>query len=248
MSRKSQKPSCTELELNHLQKWSTSRTQELRLVGRAKIILLCLDGEPDNAIANELGTTPATVGKWRRRFIGFGLAGLYDSARSGKPVTYDPESTRNAVLKMLEQLPPKGQATWDGESVARAVGISPHKVWRILRKEGICLQRHRTWCVSTDPEFASKAADAIGLYLNPPENAIVFSIDEKPSIQALERVTGYVRTSNGKIAQGMKSTYVRHGTLNLFAALEVATGAVRTQITNQKRRIEFIEFMGTDSR
>lgn len=243
MARKAKRPLCSAYELGLLRAWSVSKTQEARLVERAKIILLCLDGHPDLAIAHKLGMTPITVGKWRRRFIESGLEGLYDSARSGKPATYDPLGTRSAVLKILEQKPPKGQATWDGESVAAALGISAHKVWRILRKEGICLQRHRSWCVSTDPEFASKAADVIGLYLNPPENALVFSVDEKPSIQALERSTGYVRTSNGKIAQGMKSTYVRHGTLNLFAALEVATGAIRTQITNQKRRVEFLEFM-----
>jgi len=112
-----------------------------------------------------------------------------------------------------------------------------------LRKEGICLSRQRSWCVSTDPEFSAKAADIIGLYLNPPENALVLSVDEKPSIQALERKTGYVETNSGKIVRGFKSTYKRHGTLNLFAALEVATGAIHTQITKRKRRIEFLEFM-----
>jgi transposase len=97
--------------------------------------------------------------------------------------------------------------------------------------------------VSTDPEFIPKSANIVGLYLNPPENAIVISIDEKPSIQALERSTGYVATQNGKIVQGFKSTYKRHGTLNLFAALEVATGAIHTQTTRQKRRVEFLAFM-----
>jgi transposase len=97
--------------------------------------------------------------------------------------------------------------------------------------------------VSTDPEFIPKAADIVGLYLNPPENAIVISVDEKPSIQALERSTGYIATQNGKIVQGYKSTYKRHGTLNLFAALEVATGAIHTQTTQQKRRVEFLAFM-----
>ena len=97
--------------------------------------------------------------------------------------------------------------------------------------------------MSTDPEFTAKAADIVGLYLNPPENALVISVDEKPSIQALERSTGYVETDNGKIVRGFKSTYKRHGTLNLFAALEVATGAIHTETTEKKRRIEFLEFM-----
>ncbi len=97
--------------------------------------------------------------------------------------------------------------------------------------------------MSTDPEFAAKAADIIGLYLNPPENALVVSVDEKPSIQALERSTGYVETDSGKIVREFKSTYGRHGILNLFAALEVATGAMLTQTTKLKRRAEFLEFM-----
>jgi transposase len=112
-----------------------------------------------------------------------------------------------------------------------------------LRKEGICLQRQRSWCVSTDKEFAAKAADIVGLYLNPPEKALVISVDEKPSIQALERATGYVETDNGKLVRGFKSTYKRHGTLNLFAALRVATGHIQTNVTTLKRREEFLQFM-----
>jgi transposase len=143
----------------------------------------------------------------------------------------------------LEQPPPTGQAVWDGPAVADAVNGSVHAVWRVLRKEGICLQRQRSWCVSTDKEFAVKAADIVALYLNPPEKALVISVDEKPSIQALERKTGYVETDNGKIVRAYKSTYKRHGTLNLFAALEVATGQVKTAFTQLKRREEFLQFM-----
>jgi hypothetical protein len=99
-------------------------------------------------------------------------------------------------------------------------------------KEGICLQRQRSWCVSTDKEFAAKAADIVGLYLNPPEKALVVSVDEKPSLQVLERANGYVETDNGKIVRGYKSTYKRQGTLNLFAALQVATGQIQTHTPN----------------
>jgi transposase len=123
------------------------------------------------------------------------------------------------------------------------MNTSVHAVWRLLRKEGICLSRQRSWCVSTDPEFSAKAADIIGLYLNPPEKALVLSVDEKPSIQALERATGYVQTDDGKIVRGFRNTYKRHGTLNLFAALRVATGAICTKTTARKRRVEFLEFM-----
>lgn len=243
MPRTAEKPSCNQYELGLLQSWASSQTMESRMVERAKIVLLAFDGAADTCIASALGMSSVTVGKWRRRFIASGVSGLYDAPRSGKPVVYDPDDTRRAILETLEKKPPKGQAVWDGNAVAAALGISVHKVWRVLRAEGICLQRHRSWCVSTDPEFTSKAADVVGLYLNPPQNALVLSVDEKPSIQALERPVGYVHTGSGKIVRGMKSTYKRHGTLNLFAALEVATGAIRSRITTQKRRVEFLEFM-----
>jgi transposase len=213
------------------------------MVERAKIILKSIEGQSDSSIALELGIRPNTVGMWRHRFIKQGLEGLFDLPRPGKPLKYDVVETRNSVLKLLETPPPKGQSVWDGKAVAKALGISDDKVWRILRAEGICLQRQRSWCVSTDVNFTAKAADIVGLYLNPPEDAIVISIDEKPSIQAIESPVGYVFTSNKKIVQGFKSTYARHGTLNLFAALEVATGQINTKFTEKKRRIEFLEFM-----
>jgi hypothetical protein len=116
-------------------------------------------------------------------------------------------------------------------------------VWRVLRREGIYLQRRRSWCVSTDKEFAPKAADVVGLYLNPPMNALVLGVDEKPSIQAIERASGYVETDSGKVVRAMKSTYKRRGTLNLFAALEVGTGHVHTKFTESKRREDFRGFL-----
>lgn len=235
-------PQCTETERQALEEWARSRTLEARMVERARIVLGCLDGKPVGAIAASLNVRPNTVIDWRRRFESGGIAGLRDRPRSGKPAQYTGEF-RKQVLLALEESPPKGQAVWDGPALAKHLKTSVHAIWRVLRKEGICLARQRSWCVSTDPEFAAKAADIVGLYLNPPENALVLSVDEKPSIQALERRTGYVETDNGKIVRGFKSTYKRHGTLNLFAALEIATGAVHTQTTGKKRRIEFLEFM-----
>lgn len=234
--------SCSEETRKTLESWTRSRTLESRLVERAKIIIKCLQGEPGNQIAKDLKIRPNSVSEWRRRFKEKGIAGLYDLPRSGKPVTYGDDFRRN-VLETLEQPPPVGQAVWDGPAVAKHLGATKDAVWRVLRKEGICLSRQRSWCVSTDPEFSAKAVDIVGLYLNPPEKALVLSVDEKPSIQALERATGYIETDNGKIVRGYKSTYRRHGTLNLFAALEIATGAVHTQTTQYKRRIEFLEFM-----
>ncbi len=118
-------------------------------------------------------------------------------------------------------------ALWDGPALAEALEVPVDAVWKVLRKEGINLQRHRSWCISTDANFASKAADIVGLYLAPPVNAIVLCVDEQPSIQALERKTGYITTESGKVIRAYQSTYTRHGTLNLFAALEVSTGKIQ---------------------
>jgi transposase len=189
-----------------------------------------------------MGFRPNTVGQWRRRFAEYGLDGLKDAPRPGKPPKYGAQ-LRDRLLAQLEAPPPAGLAGWDGASLASVLQVSADAVWRALRKEGIQLQRHRSWCVSTDPEFAAKAADVIGLYLNPPQTALVLSVDEKPSIQALERTRGYVHTSSGKIVRGMKSTYKRHGTVNLFAALEVATGVIRGKTTQTKKRADFQAFM-----
>ena len=127
--------------------------------------------------------------------------------------------------------------------MAATLGASVHAVWRVLRKEGIYLQRLRTWCVSTDPEFAPKAAEVVGLYLNPALNALELSVDEKLSIQAIQRTSGYVETDSGAVVRAMKSTYQRHGTLNLFAALEIASGHVYAQTTEQKKREDFRRFL-----
>jgi transposase len=212
------------------------------MVERARMILGCLEGQRVQRVARENHTRANTVIKWRQRFVARGLAGLKDAPRPGAKPIYGLDF-RNRVLALLEQPPPAGQACWDGPAVAAAPGGSVHAVWRVLRREGICLQRQRSRCVSTDKEFAAKAADIVGLYLNRPEKALVIPVDEKPSIQALERKTGYVETDHGKIVRGLKSAYKRHGTLNLFAALEVATGQVKTAVTQLKRREEFLHFM-----
>ena len=193
-------------------------------------------------VALEIGASIPTVSKWRQRFARKGLSGLRDRPRSGKPPRYG-AAFRDRVLALLEQPPPTGLSHWDGPAVAEALGASVHAVWRVLRREGIYLQRLRTWCVSTDPEFAAKAAEVVGLYLNPPLNALVISVDEKPSIQAIQRPSGYVETDSGAVVRAMKSTYKRNGTLNLFAALEIASGQVYAQTTEQKKREDFRRFL-----
>ena len=242
MPRRAPVISCTSEDVATLTQWSRSRTMEARMVERAEIVIRCVNGEPVKDIAEAMDTRPNTVIKWRDRFAKEGIGGLFDRPRAGKSPQYG-EKFRNELLATLELSPPPGQAQWDGPALAQELNASKDAVWRTLRKERICLSRQRSWCVSTDPEFAAKAADIVGLYLNPPLNALVISVDEKPSIQALERRTGYVQTDSGKVVRGYKSTYKRHGTLNLFAALEVATGAVHTQTTAKKRRVEFLAFM-----
>jgi transposase len=242
MTRVAPALSCTAEQRAELMALARSRTEEARLVERAKIVLACLEGKRNDVVGRELGVRPNTVGLWRKRFAAAGLSGLRDRARPGKTPTYGAD-LRRRLLRQLELPPPAGMASWDGASVAAALGVSDDAVWRLLRREGIQLRRRRSWCVSTDPQFAAKAADIIGLYLNPPANALVLSVDEKPTIQALERARGYVLTSSGKVVQGLKSTYKRHGTVNLFAALEVATGIIRGKTTQTKKRVDFQAFM-----
>lgn len=219
-----------------------SPTAEARAVERARIILACLEGKEIQQVAQELGVSIPTVTKWRKRFALWGVRGLQDQPRPGKPVRYD-AAFRDRVLRLLEQPPPAGMSHWDGPAVAEKLNASVYAVWRVLRREGIYLQRLRSWCVSTDKEFAPKAAEVVGLYLNPPINAVVLSVDEKPSLQAIERSSGYVETHSGAVVRGLKSTYKRHGTLNLFAALEVGTGLVHTKFTDYKKREDFLSFL-----
>lgn len=233
---------CSEEVLAQLTAWSRSRREEARLVERSRILLACLEGKEIQQVARELGASIATVRKWRGRFAAQGLEGLRDQPRSGKPPVYD-AAFRDRVLALLEQPPPAGLSHWDGRTVAQQLGASVHAVWRLLRREGIYLERLRTWCVSTDPEFAPKAAEVVGLYLNPPLHALVLSVDEKPSIQAIQRPSGYVETDSGAIVRAMKSTYKRNGTLNLFAALEVASGQVHAKTSERKKREDFQQFL-----
>lgn len=226
-----------------LRRWLRSHRTERRMVERARIVLLAAGGQPTGGIAARLGMPPSRVSKWRRRFAAQRLAGLSDQPRPGKPSHYD-ESTRQRILTTLDRPPPAGHATWTGELLAGALGdVSKHHVWRVLRRLGISLRRRRSWCQSTDPEFSRKAADIVGLYLDPPENAVVLAVDEKPHIQALERAQGWLRLPNGQALTGFSHGYKRHGTTTLFAALEVATGFINAGHYWRRRRREFLDFM-----
>ena len=183
------------------------RTAPFRRVQRAKIILLAADGMGNKAIAQEVGLSRAMVVRRRQRFLESRLGGLEDAPRSGKKPRYDSDTERR-ILALLDSDPPVGHSSWSGTLVARQLGdVSRHHVWRVLRRRGIHLQRRRSWCVSTDPEFAQKAADIVGLYLDPPGNAVVISVDEKPAIQALERAQGWLRLPDGQALRGFSHEY-----------------------------------------
>ena len=230
-----------ECDLKELHRRSTSRTVSKEQHDRAYIVLACSQGQEIAKIAKDLNTYPGKVRQWRDRYSQQGLCGLLDKPRSGHPVIY--KNIREQILDLLKSPVPEGYSRWDAPLLSQKLGCSKHIVWRTLKVEGISLNRQRFWCVSTDKEFAAKAADIIGLYLAPPLKAIVLCVDEKPSIQALERKTGYIETSQGKTMRAYKSTYKRNGTLNLFAALNVATGHIKTKTTHAKKREDFLEYM-----
>jgi transposase len=218
-------------------------TMEQRAVLRAQIVLLAAEGRSTRSIAREVGTMPRTVSQWRGRFAREGLAGLDDKPRPGPVPKYKAEAGRR-ILAVLERPPPAGFARWTGPLIATELGdVHEQYVWRFLRAQQVDLDGRKSWCESNDPKFTAKAADVVGLYMAPPENAIVICVDEKPSIQALERAQGYLKLPNGRTLTGHSHDYKRNGTSTLFAAFEVATGKVTVAHKNRRRRVEFLAFM-----
>src|SRR6202166_2755632 len=205
MARSDARIQLTEQEAATLREWTRKGTAEQRYVDRGRIILLSHDGRTVRSIAAQLHTRPARVSKWQRRFTKLRMNAFSDAPRSGKPHTYT-AATEKRVLTLLDQPVPEGYAQWNGPLLATALtDVSVDQVWRILRKYKIQLQRRRSWCISTDPEFGPKAADIVGLYLNPPENALVLCVDEKPSIQALERAQVVASSAQWQSAERTES-------------------------------------------
>jgi len=241
-------PKATRVRLSRgtrseLEGWLRASTTEQRRAQRARIILLAAKGHSSRAIAREVGVQPRIVSKWRMRFAADGIEALEDKARPGAKPVYS-EATGKRILAILDRPVPAGRARWTGDLVAEALGdVDVNYVRRFLRKQKIDLAGRKSWCESNDPNFAAKAADIVGLYLAPPENAIVICVDEKPSIQALERAQGYLKLPNGRCLTGHSHDYKRHGTTTLFAAFEVATGKVRVAHKKRRRRKEFLAFM-----
>jgi len=206
-------------------------------------VLEAAEGSGTREIARELDTTPTTVSLWRGRFARQRLDGLEDLPRSGAPPIYTAVTDRR-IRAVLDQPPPKGFARWSGPLIAEALGdVDVQYVWRSLRKQKIDLGGRKSWCESNDPQFAAKAADVVGLYMAPPKNAIVICVDEKPSIQALERAQGYLKLPNGRTLTGHSHDYKRNGTTTLFAALNMLDGKVIGQCQNRHRHQEWLKFM-----
>jgi transposase len=213
------------------------------MVPRIQIVELAAQGLSSRQIASRLGLRRPKVLKWRQLFSQQRLAGLRDAPRCGPPRRYTLQTERR-ILAKLDESPPPGRGRWNGRLLAEALGdVRADQVWAVLRQHGIQLQRRRSWCVSTDPEFARKAADIVGLYLDPPLGAVVLSVDEKPAIQVLERAQGWLRLPHGEALKGFSHEYKRHGTTTLFAALEVLSGQVFTVHYHRRRRREFLDFM-----
>src|SRR3989441_7853802 len=216
-----------------------------RDVKRARIVLLAAEGRSTRSIAKEVGVRPRIVSNWRRRFAEHGLGGLKERPRAVKQRIHG-KATNKRILALLDKPPPAGYARWTGPLLAKALGdVDVQYVWRFLREHNIDLAARKSWCESNDPAFAAKAADVVGLYVDPPAKAIVLCVDEKPSIQALERAQGYLKLPNGRALTGQSHDYKRHGTTTLFAALEVATGKIIATHSKRRRRVEFLDFMNS---
>ena len=218
-------------------------TTEQREVLRARIVLLADEGRSTRSVAKIVGVMPRTVSLWRGRYAREGMAGLSGKPLPGAKPKYDAQ-TNKRILAVLDRPPPAGFARWTGGLIAAELGdVHEQQVWRVLRAQKIDLVARKSWCESKDPEFVSKAADVVGLYMAPPENAVVICVDEKPSIQALERAQGYLKLPNGRALTGQSHDYKRHGTTTLFAAFEVASGKVTAAHSKRRRRVEFLDFM-----
>jgi transposase len=243
MPRPALKIELSEIERQQLERWRRAGKTEKRMLVRIEIVELAAQGLSSRQIAMRLKRRRPTVLKWRRRFCLQRLEGLRDAPRSGPRRRYT-AATEQRILAQLDQPPPAGRGRWNGRLLAQALGdVSAWQVWAVLRKHGVELERRHSWCVSTDPEFTRKAAEIVGLYLDPPAGAVVLSVDEKPAIQVLERAQGWLRLPNGRSLRGFNHEYQRHGTTTLFAALEVFTGTVRTAHYPRRRRREFLDFM-----
>jgi transposase len=233
----------TEQERSALETMIRSPKTEHGIVERARIVLLAAAGRSTRSIADELATWPGRVSRWRTRFARERLGGLRDLPRPGPTPRYTVDTDKR-ILARLDQAPPAGYGRWTAPLLSRElVDVSDQYIWRFLREQKIDLAARKSWCQTDDPDFVAKAAEIVGLYLDPPQDAIVLAVDEKPHIQALERAQGYLKLPNGRALSGRSHDYKRNGTSTLFAALDVLSGQVTAGHYKRRRRIEFLDFM-----
>jgi len=228
-------------ERAQLKTLTASRTLPAGLVRRARVILLSADGETNQDIAARVDLTPAMVGHWRRRWRDHGLAGLYDAPRSGRPRTHDDDAVAALLDTVLQRKPAKA-TQWSVRLAADATGIAKSTVQRYFALFGVQPHRTATFKLSNDAFFVEKVRDIVGLYLNPPDHALVLCVDEKSQIQALERTQPMLPMGLGYV-EGITHDYVRHGTTTLFAALNVQSGDVIAQCKPRHRHQEFLQFL-----
>ena len=243
MSRAAVAIALSDTERRELQSLAGRRKTAQGLARRARIILAAAQGLENKAIVERLGIDANTVGKWRRRFAKQRLDGLYDEPRPGTPRRIGDDDITEVVRRTLEETPPDA-THWSLRSMARASGHAPSTIHRIWRAFGLQPHRSETFKLSSDPLFVDKVRDIVGLYLAPPERALVLCVDEKSQIQALERTQPVVPMRPGQ-AQRRTHDYTRHGTTTLFAALDVATGSVIGQCLPRHRSQEFLSFLRT---
>jgi putative transposase len=232
----------SEAEQAQLTAIARSRSMPPALTERAQIVLACADGEPNSVVARRFRVTQATVGRWRRRYVEHRLQGLYDEVRPGRPRTIEDERIASLIQRTLQKRPKSGSTHWSVREAAAESGISKTSVHRYFQLFG--LQPHRTenFKLSTDAFFIEKLRDVVGLYLNPPENALVLCADEKSQCQALERTQPMLPLGLGYV-EGVTHDYKRHGTTTLFAALDVASGEVLAECKPRHRHQEFLGFL-----
>lgn len=230
-----------EVERGELTSLSSRRSTAQGLALRARIILACAEGEQSKVVAARLGIDPDTVGKWRRRFAEHRLEGLWDEPRSGTPRTIEDARIEAVIVRTLETKPPDA-THWSSRGMARVSGLSVSTVQRIWRAFGLQPHRLETFKLSTDPDFVAKVRDVVGLYVAPPERAVVLCVDEKSQIQALDRSQPMFPMRPGQAAR-RSHDYKRHGTTSLFAALDIATGRVIGKCYGRHRANEFRKFL-----
>jgi transposase len=228
-------------ERDKLEVWVRRPKTTQRLALRSRIVLAAAAGESNTAIARRLRVTLPTVGKWRSRFLADRLGGLADEPRPGAPRTITDADVEAVVTKTLEAKP-EDATHWSTRGMAAACGLSQTAVARIWRAFGLKPHLHETFKLSTDPFFVEKVRDVVGLYLNPPDRAIVLSVDEKSQVQALNRTQPLLPMTPGQAERGTHD-YERHGITSLFAALDVATGAVIGRCYRRHRQQEFVKFL-----